>query len=97
MNFIDFTTMVSKFLNFIFDNIVSILDPFRKFTSIRNTIGCGLKRVTTGSNSKKYQTGLFAQRSKTFLENVNFDLVYPIFEIQKPPSKTIRYGVHLPK
>ena len=54
MKFIEFPTKVSKFPNFIFDNIVPILDIFRKFTSIRNTIGSGLKRVATGSVSKRY-------------------------------------------
>ena len=64
---------------------------------MRNIIGSGLKCVATGSVSKRYQTSLFAQISKTFLENVIFDRIYPIFNIQKPPSKIIRYGVHLPK
>ena len=82
---------------FIFDNIVPTFDPFRKFTSIRNTISSGLKRVATGSVSKRYQANLFAQLSKTSLENVNFDLICPIFNIQKPPSKITRYRVHLPK
>ena len=50
-----------------------------------------MKRVATGEVSKKYQTILFAQLSKTLLENVNFDL-----NIQKPPSKITRYVVHLP-
>ena len=50
-----------------------------------------MKRVATSEVLKKYQTILFAQLSKTLLENVNFDL-----NIQKPPSKITRYGVHLP-
>ena len=70
---------------------------FKKYTSIRNTIGSGLKCVATGSVSKIYQTSLFAQLSKTLLENVNFDLIYAIFNVQKPPSGITRYGVHLPK
>ena len=78
---------------FIFDNIVLIFDTFRNFTSIRNTIGSGLKRVATGSVSK-YPTSLFAQLSKTLLENVNFNLKCPLFNIQKPPSKITRFGVH---
>ena len=69
---------------FIFDNIVPTLDSFRKFTSIRNIIGSGLKN-------------LFAQLSKTFFENVIFDLIRPIVNFQKHPSKMTRYGVHLPK
>ena len=77
--------------------LVGILDTFRKFTSIRNTIGSGLKGVATGSVSKKYETNLFAQFSKTFFENLKFDIICPIFNIQQAPSKIIRYGVHLPK
>ena len=63
----EFTTKVSKFPNFIFNNIVPILDLFRKFTSIRNTIGSRLKRLAAGSVSKRYQTTLFAQRSNAVL------------------------------
>ena len=37
------------------------LDPFRKYTSIRNTIGSKMNRVATGGASKRYQTRLFAQ------------------------------------
>ena len=86
MKLIEFTTKC--FQNFfIFDNIVPILDPFRKFTSIRSIIGSGLKRVITGSVSKRFQTSLFAQLSKTSLENVIFDLICQIFSIQKPPNK----------
>ena len=53
---------------FIFDNIVPILDPFRKYTSIRNTIGSGLKHVATGSVWKSYQVTLFAQLSEIFTQ-----------------------------
>ena len=81
----------------LFSTTVPIFDRFRKYTSIKNTIGSGLKRVFTGSISKIYQTSLFAHISKPLLENVNFDLIYPIFNIPKPPSKTTRYGIHLPK
>ena len=98
MKFLEFTTKVSKFLNFfIFDNIVPIFGHFREFTSIRNIISSGLKRVATGSVTKRYQTDLFAQRSKTILENVIFDLICPKFNIQKPPSKITTYGVNLSK
>ena len=70
MNFVGFTTKVSKVPIFLFfDHMVPLLDAFRKFTSIRKPIGSGLKRVTTGSVSKRYQTSLFAQ--KNLLENVN--------------------------
>ena len=68
MKFIEFTTKVSKFpIFFIFDNIVPILNTFGKFTSIRITIGSGLKNLGTDSVSKRYQTTLFAQLSKTLL------------------------------
>ena len=75
MKFIEFTTKVSNLRTFrIFENIVPNLYPLRKYTSKRNTIGSGLKRVATGSVSKRYQTSLFAQLSTLFLENVNFHL-----------------------
>ena len=80
-----------------FDNIVPILDTVLKLTSIRNIIGSGLKRLATSSVPKRYQTSLFAQLSNTLPENVNFNLICPIFVIQKPPSKFTRYGVHLLK
>ena len=83
MKFFEFTTNVSEFPNFFeFDNQVTNLEPFRKYTSIRKPIGSGLKRVATGSVTKRYQTSLFAQLSKTLLEKVNFDLICPIFNIQ---------------
>ena len=41
----------------------------------------------TGSVSKKYQICLFAQLSITLLENVNFDHIQPIFNIEKPPKQ----------
>ena len=54
VKFIEITTKLSKFPKFfIFDNIVPILDPLPTFTSMRNTIGSGLKRVATGGVSKK--------------------------------------------
>ena len=40
----------------------------------------------TGCVSKRDQTNLFAQLSKTLLENSNFDLFSPLFKIQKPAS-----------
>ena len=64
-----------KVTELFFDNIVTFLDPFRNFTSIRNTIGSELKRVATGGSvAKRYQPSLFAQLSKSLLENVNFRL-----------------------
>ena len=74
-----------------------ILDTFLNFTSIKNIIGSGLDRLATGTVPKKWQTSLFAQLLNTLLENVNFNLICPIFVIQKPPSKFTRNGVHLPK
>ena len=88
MKFIEFTTKFSKFRTcFVFDNIVSILDLFRNFTSIRNTKRSGLRRVVTGSISKRYYTSLFAQLSKISLENVKFDLICPMFNIQNLQAK----------
>ena len=55
---------------FIFDNTAPISAPLRKFTSIRITIGSGLKRVAKGSVSTRYQTSLFAQPLKTLLESI---------------------------
>ena len=83
----------------IFDNKVTISEPFRKFTSMRKPIGSGLKRVVTGSVSERYQTSLCAQLSKKILEKINIfsDLICEIFNIQKPPSKITRYGVNIPK
>ena len=48
-----------------------------------------MKCVANGSVSKRYQTSLFAQLSKTLLENLIFDLIYPIFNIQKPQAKSL--------
>ena len=56
--------------------------PFPKITSTGKTIGSRLKRVATDSVSKRYQTSSSAQLSKSFLENVNFDLIRTIFKIQ---------------
>ena len=42
-------------------------------------MGSGLKRLATGSVSKIYQTSLFAQLSKTILENVHFDHICEVF------------------
>ena len=72
---------------------------------MRFFVRIGLETAKTGictrkwyrSVSKRYQTGLFAQLSKILLENVNFELIYSIFIIQKPPSKITRYRVDLPK
>ena len=70
---------------FIFDNTAPFSAPFRKFTSIRITIGSGLKRVATGSVSTRYQTTLFAQP----LKSENFDLICPIFNIQNLQAKSL--------
>ena len=51
-----------------------------------------MKRVATDSVSKGYQTGLFAQFLKILLENVNFDHICSIFNIQEPPSKITGLG-----
>ena len=59
----------------IFKIILQILDLLQKFTSARNPISSGLKRVATGSVLKGYQTSLIAQLTKTLLENLNFDLI----------------------
>ena len=69
--------------------IIPILVPFRTFTSIRITIGSGLKRVAIGSISKRHQTNLFAQCSETFLENVNFVLVCTILIFNKLQAKSL--------
>ena len=80
MKLVEFTTKVSKFpFSSIFDNIVPILHPFRNFTSIRKLMGSRLKRLATGSVSKRYQTSLSAQLSKTILENVHFDHICQVF------------------
>ena len=63
----------------------------------RNIIGSGLKHVAIGSILKRYQTILFTQLSKTLPEDVNFELISPTINIQKPQSKITRYGLHLPK
>ena len=46
---------------FNFRQHISNFGPFPKFTSIRKTIGSGLKRVATSSDSKRYQMTSFAQ------------------------------------
>ena len=51
-----------------FDNIVPTLNTFRKLTSIRITIGSGLKHVATGSVWNRYQITLFAQFSENFTQ-----------------------------
>ena len=73
MKFIEITTRCQRFrTSFIFDNIVPILDPFRNFTSMRITIGSLLKRVATGSVSKRYQITLFAQLLENFTRKRKF-------------------------
>ena len=86
-----------KLSNFVFDNIVPILNNSRKITSLRKTIGSGWKRVANGSDSKQYQTNSFAKLSKLLLENVNFGIISSMFNNQNPPSKITRYGVQLPE
>ena len=70
MKLVEFTTKLSK---------VPILDPFRNLTSIRKLMGSGLKRLATGSVSKRYQTSSFAQLSKTIHENVQLDQICQVF------------------
>ena len=50
-------------------------------------MGSGLKRLATGSVSKRYQTSVFAQLSKTLLENVHFDLNCQVLNFQKASSR----------
>ena len=83
MKFIEFSTKVSKPTKFrVFREDSPNVGHFLKIYLIRNTIGSRLKRVATGSVSKKYQTSLSAQFSKTFLENVSFDIVCTNFHSQ---------------
>ena len=42
-------------------------------------MGSGLKRLATGSVSERYQTSMFAQLSKTILENLHFDHICQVF------------------
>ena len=80
MKLVELTTKVSKVqFSSLFDNIVPILDPFRNLTSIGKIMGSGLKGLATGSVSKRYQTSLFAQLSKTIPENVHFDHICQVF------------------
>ena len=73
VKFIEFTTRCQSFRTFFtFDKMVPVLDTFRKLTSIRNTKGSGLKRVGTGSVSKRYQITLFAQLSENFAQKRKF-------------------------
>ena len=45
-------------------------------------MGSGLKRLATGSVSKRSQTSVFAQLSKTLPENVHFDLNCQVLNFQ---------------
>ena len=45
-------------------------------------MGSGLKRLATGSVSERSQTSVFAQLSKTLLENVHFDLICQVLNFQ---------------
>ena len=60
---------------------------FSKIHFNQKPLGLGLKRVATSSVSKRYQTSLYAQLTKTC----------KILHIQQSPSKITRSGVHLPK
>ena len=71
------------------NNLVPFLDLFRNFTSIRKTMGSKLKRLATGSVSKRYETNLFAQLSKSLLENVHFDLFVKYLIFIKLQAKTL--------
>ena len=60
------TTNVSKFLIFSFsDKTVSIFDPFKKFSLIRESTGSGLEREFTDRVSKVYRIKCFAENPKT--------------------------------
>ena len=78
--------------------IVSMLDLLRMFPLTRKSIGSGMKRVATGSDSVRYQTLLFAVFLKKSLENVKlfFDIIRPIFSIQQATSeiasKAVQYA-----
>ena len=100
MKFFEFTTKMSKFTNFPnFDNQVTILEHFQKITLIRKPIVSGLKSVTAGSASERYQTRFCAQFSRNSFENVKLfsDVICEIINIQKAPSKITRYGENLRK
>ena len=75
MKLVEFTTKVSKvpiFLNFRqhSPNFRPFPKSYLQSETIRKLMGSGLKRLATGSVSKRYQTSLFAQLSKTIVENV---------------------------
>ena len=88
MKLVEFTTKVSKVPIFLkFRQHSPNFRPFPKSylqsdLTIRKLMGSGLKRLATGSVSKRYQTGLFAQLSKTIVENVTSTIFvkYFIFE-----------------
>ena len=73
MKLVEFTTKVSKVP--IFLNFRQHSPNFRPFPksylqsdlTIRKLMGSGLKRLATGSVSKRYQTSLFAQLSETIV------------------------------
>ena len=52
-------------------------------------MGSGLKRLATGSVSKRYQTSLFVQLSKTILENVHRPYLSSIYFLNKLQAKTL--------
>ena len=60
-------------------------------------MGSGLKRLATVSVSKRYQTSLFAQLSKTILETYTSTIFVKCLIFEEAPSKNTRYGEHLPK
>ena len=68
MSFLDFTTKLSKFRNFLnFRQHSPNFGLFRKLTPIRNPTDSGLKRVAKGSIPNRYQTSFFAQLAKPSL------------------------------
>ena len=72
MEFIEFTTKVSKIPKFLSNREHSPnFDIFRKLTFFRNTIGSGFEIPVVFR--KRYQTSVFVQLSKMFPEDVNFD------------------------
>ena len=57
----------------VFNNIVQILDTFRGFLVIRNSIGSELKQEATDSSSKIYRTHLFSKTPKNNVKTFFFD------------------------
>ena len=69
--------------------IPTILDTLQKLISIRKPKTSGLKRVATGSDSKRYQTISFAQLSNPLFENLKFDVIFQMYKINKLEVKSL--------